>query len=149
MGNKFEDILSPKIEFKNYQDENMNKKGSISESFQVIKCAKNGFNKKNITTNAGFYITIIAIVLVIGSFISYCIWSKVINLKKLGNPPLKNKIIIISDWETNKKSIDENNKNNENDNELIQSRDEDDGNIVEEDLTFTNKYDSSSFSIDT
>ena len=34
-------------------------------------------------------------------------------------------------------------------NNLVQSRDEDDGNVTEEDLTFSNNYERSSFSIDT
>jgi hypothetical protein len=150
IGNKFQDILEPIIEFQNYEDENMNKSSSISDSLKIIKCAKNGFNKKNILTNAGFYITIVAIVLVIGCFISYCICSKVINLKKLSNPPIKvkNRILISSDWNTNENNADNNNKENF-DNDLIQSRDEDDGNVLEEDLTFTNDFDKSSFSIDT
>lgn len=150
IGNKFQDILEPIIEFQNYEDENMNKSSSISDSLKIIKCAKNGFNKKNILTNAGFYIAIVAIVLVIGCFISYCICSKVINLKKLSNPPIKvkNRILISSDWNTKENNADNNNKENF-DNDLIQSRDEDDGNVLEEDLTFTNDFDKSSFSIDT
>jgi hypothetical protein len=150
IGNKFQDILEPIIEFQNYEDENMNKSSSISDSLKIIKCAKNGFNKKNILTNAGFYIAIVAIVLVIGCFITYCICSKVINLKKLSNPPIKvkNRILISSDWNTKENNADNNNKENF-DNDLIQSRDEDDGNVLEEDLTFTNDFDKSSFSIDT
>ena len=152
MGNKFEDILEPIIEFNNFQDEN-NTSSSSSDfnSFKVLKCAKNGFNKKNILKNAGFFITLISIVLVIACFIVYFICSKTIILPKSGNPPkkIKHRILLFSDWnkyEFNKSS----DSNSIIDNDLVQSRDEDDGNIIEEDLTFSHKYDnSSSFSIDT
>ena len=153
MGNTFEEILNPKIEFKNYEDENIAQSNSLTESLKIIQCAKNGFKGKNIAANVGFFIALIAIVLVITSFISYCICSKVINLnlEKLANPPpkLKNRILIYSDWgiNANNNSIENNNVNLENN--LVQSRDEDDGNITEEDLTFTNNYEKSSFSINT
>ena len=151
MINKFEDILYPILEFNNYKDENNISSSSNFESFQIIKCAKNGFNKKNILNNAGFFITLISIVLIITCFIVYCICSKTIILPKGGNPPkkIKNIILLYSDW--NKMEF---NKSNDSssiiDNDLVQSRDEDDGNIIEEDLTFSHKIDSnSSFSIDT
>lgn len=153
MGNKFEDILDPILEFNNYKDENNISSSSYFDSFKIIKCAKNGFNKKNILNNAGFYITLISIILVIACFIVYCIWSKTIILPKGGNPPkkIKHRILLYSDWD--KIEFNKSNYSSSNiilDNDLVQSRDEDDGNIIEEDLTFSHKFDnSSSFSINT
>ena len=144
----FEDILDPIIEFKNYIEEHSNKISSLSDSFGIIKCAKNGLNKKNILNNGGFYMTVIAIVSELGIYISYCICSKVINLKGGSNPPakVKNKILLFNDWKGNQDdqpiNIDEVNNN------FVQSRDEDDD-LLEEDITFSNKIDNSSYSIDT
>ena len=152
MGNKFEDILSPIIQFENYNDENSKSSSSISESFQVIKCAKNGFEKDNILSNAGFFICGVSIVIGIGCIIAFFVKSRASNFDKNANPPpqkLKNQIILFSDWTM------ENNNNqivapNTNDIDLVQSRDEDDGNVIEEDLEFSNIFDSrSSFSINT
>ena len=151
MVNKLEDIFEPILEFDNYKDENNISSSSNFDSFKVIKCAKNGFNKKNILKNAGFFITLIAIILIIACFIVYCICSKTIVLPKGGNPPkkIKHRILLFSDW--NKYEFNKSTDSNSIiDNDLVQSRDEDDGNIIEEDLTFSHKYDnSSSFSIDT
>ena len=151
MANKLEDIFEPILEFDNYKDENNISSSSNFDSFKVIKCAKNGFNKKNILKNAGFFITLIAIVSIIACFIVYCICSKTIVLPKGGNPPkkIKHRILLFSDW--NKYEFNKSTDSNSIiDNDLVQSRDEDDGNIIEEDLTFSHKYDnSSSFSIDT
>ena len=151
IGNKFEDILDPIIEFNNYKDENNISSSSSLDSFKVIKCVKNGFNKKNILKNAGFFITLISIILFIACFIVYCICSKTIILPKGRNPPkkIKHRILLFSDW--NKIEFNKSNDSNSIiDNDLVQSRDEDDGNFIEEDLTFSQKFDnSSSFSIDT
>jgi hypothetical protein len=72
-------------------------------------------------------------------------------LEKGANPPskkIKNRILLDCDWQ--KKSRDISNFTDDIiDNDLIQSRDEDENNYTEEDFTFTRKYDESSYSIDT
>ena len=151
LGNKLEDIKVPIITLTNYKNESSTLSDSISESFKIIKCANKGLKKSNLLTNGGFFITAIAIVLIIVCFTVYCIYSKVINLEKGANPPskkLKNRILLDCDWQ--KKSRDISNFTDDIiDNDLIQSRDEDENNYTEEDFTFTRKYDESSYSIDT
>ena len=151
LGSKLEDIKGPIITLTNYKNENSTLSDSISESFKIIKCANKGLKKSNLLTNGGFFITAIAIVLIIVCFIVYCIYSKVINLEKGANPPskkLKNRILL--DCDCQKKSRDISNFTDDIiDNDLIQSRDEDENNYTEEDFTFTRKYDESSYSIDT
>jgi hypothetical protein len=150
-GIKFEDIFKPLPEFKNYDDNNQNnKKISVGafDTFGTVKCLKSGFNKKNILANGGFIIALIAMVLSFVLYLSYCICSKVINLEKGSNPPskIKNRILIFNDWlnPENRQPVSA----SDNSNNLIQSRDEDDCDLFEEDLTFSNKFDSSSYSID-
>ena len=148
MGNKFEDILKP-IEFENYKDEDFDSKTSLIDNFGIIKCAKNGFNKKNILINGGFFITVVAIIFELGLYCYYCIASKVINFEKIANPPskIKTKIFLFDEWKDNQDntpiSLIEPNL------DLIQSRDEDDENLLEIDLSFSNKIDSSNCSMDT
>jgi hypothetical protein len=153
LGNTFEQLIQSEIIdiTKNNQDENNQTSDSLSEAFKIVKCAKNGFKKNNILSNGGFFIAGGAIVLIIICFIIYIVYSKVININKGANPPakLKHRILILSDWEKNNNNNDKE-VNHNIDNDLIQSRDEDDGNISEEDLTFSKKDDeNSSFSIDT
>ena len=150
MGNKFEDILYPKIEFSNYNNETSNPSNSIGESFKMLKCANNGFNKKNISANGGFFIALIVIILEIACIIIYCICSKAINLEKGANPPskkLKNQIFLECDWQ--KKTRNLTNKADIIDNDIVQPRDEDEENFTEEDLTFTRTIFDDSYSIDT
>ena len=150
MGNKFEDILYPKIEFSNYNNETSNPSNSIGESFKMLKCASNGFNKKNISANGGFFIALIVIILEIACIIIYCICSKAINLEKGANPPskkLKNQIFLECDWQ--KKTRNLTNKADIIDNDIVQPRDEDEENFTEEDLTFTRTIFDDSYSIDT
>ena len=145
---KFEDIFNPPLpEFKNYVDENQDSKES--STFGTIKCIKNGFNGKNVLANGGFIIAAIALVAAFVLYLIYCICSKVINLPKGSNPPtkIKNRILLINDWQKNEKDYHQVNIN-DNSNNLIQSRDEDEGDLFEEDLTFSNRYDNSSYSID-
>ena len=152
IGNTFEEIKSPIIEFKNYQDANSDDKISITDTFGIIKCMKSGFNSKNIFANGGFFMTAIAIVAEVVFYIWYCIYFKVINLgkSKVSNPPkIKNRLFLINEWQQNKanKIVIE---QGDDEQKLIQSRDEEeDGNLLEEDLTFSNNLNNSSFSIDT
>ena len=153
LGNTFEELKSSqKKEYKkNNQDNNNQTADSLSEPFKSIRCTKNGFKKNNILSNGGFFISAIVVVLIFLCFIIYGIFSKIIIIKKGSNPPskLKHRILILSDWErTNNNNDEEINKAC--DNNLIQSRDEDDGNISEEDLTFSKKDgENTSFSLDT
>ena len=152
MGNKFNDILSPIIEFENYQDPDIDKKSSISDTFGIIKCVKNGLKSKNLFANGGAFMTIIAIILVIILYIIYCACYKVIKVEKIKvyNPPpkLKNQLFLFRDWQKNKEENDTVEKNID-DHDLIQSRDEDDGGVLEEDVPFSNNCDISNFSLDT
>ena len=152
IGNKFEDIKYPIIEFENYQDPDIDKKSSISDTFGIIKCVKNGLKSKNVFANGGAFITIIAIILVIILYIIYCACYKVIKVEKIKvyNPPpkLKNQLFLFRDWQKNKEENDTVEKNID-DHDLIQSRDEDDGGVLEEDVPFSNNCDISNFSLDT
>jgi len=153
VGNKFEEIKSPILEFKNYQDSNSEDKISIIDTFGIIKCMKIGFNSKNIFANGGFFMTGIAIVAEVVFYIWYGICCKVINYgkQKVSNPPpkVKNRLFLINEWQQNNanKIIIE---QGDDEQKLIQSRDEEeDGNVLEEDVTFSAKLNNSSFSIDT
>jgi len=151
--NTFEEIKSPILEFKNYQDANSEDKISIIDTFGIIKCMKIGFNSKNIFANGGFFMTGIAIVVEVVFYIWYGICCKVINYgkQKVSNPPpkVKNRLFLINEWQQNNanKIIIE---QGDDEQKLIQSRDEEeDGNVLEEDVTFSAKLNNSSFSIDT
>jgi len=152
IGNTFEEIKSPILEFKNYQDSNSDDKISITDTFGIIKCMKSGFNNNNIFANGGFFMTTIAIVAEVVFYLWYCIYFKVINLgkSKVANPPkIKNRLFLINEWQQNKanKIVIE---QGDDEQKLIQSRDEEeDGNLLEEDVTFSNNLNNSSFSIDT
>ena len=131
--NKFEDLFK-EIEFINYENQGVS--SSFSESFGIIKCAKNGFNSNNIKANGGFYISLISIV---GEGVLYLFYflcsSKTINIS---NPPskLKNRIKIRTDWE---------NKNDKNKKKKIvdeiicdfQDRDEREKDLYEEEKDYT------------
>ena len=152
IGNTFEEIKSPILEFKNYQDANSDDKISITDTFGIIKCMKSGFNNKNIFANGGFFMTAIVILAEVVFYLWYCIYFKVINLgkSKVANPPkIKNRLFLINEWQQNKanKIVIE---QGDDEQKLIQSRDEEeDGNLLEEDVTFSNNLNNSSFSIDT
>ena len=152
IGNTFEEIKSPILEFKNYQDSNSDDKISISDTFGIIKCMKIGFNSKNVFANGGFFMTGIAIVAEAVFYIWYCICSKVINLgkPKVANPPpkIKNRLFLINEWQNNANKIMV--EQGDDEQNLIQSRDEEeDGNLFEEDITFSANLNNSSFSINT
>ena len=130
--NQFDDLFK-EIEFKNLEDQGIS--SSFSETFGIIKCAKNGFNSHNIKANGGFYINLIAIV---GEGVLYLCYflcsSKTINLS---NPPskVKNKLKVRSDWEENfnrnkKKQVDERICD-------FQDRDEREKDLYEEEKDFT------------
>ena len=153
VGNTFEEIKSPIKEYKNYQDANSEDKISIIDTFGIIKCMKIGFNSKNIFANGGFFMTGIAIVAEVVFYIWYGICCRVINYgkQKVSNPPpkVKNRLFLINEWQQNNanKIIIE---QGDDEQKLIQSRDEEeDGNVLEEDVTFSAKLNNSSFSIDT
>ena len=130
--NKFEDLFK-EIEFKNYEVQGVS--SGFSESFGIIKCAKNGFNKNNIKANGGFYMSIIAIV---GEGVLYLCYflcsSKAIII---ANPPskVKNRLKIRTDWE------EVNNRNTKKkQDELIcdfQDRDEREKDLYEEEKDYT------------
>jgi len=131
--NQFDDLFK-EIEFKNYEDQGIS--SSFSETFGIIKCAKNGFNSHNIKANGGFYVSVIAI---IGEGVLYLCYflcsSKTINL---ANPPskIKHRLKIRTDWEN---AIDKNKKKKVVD-ELIcdfQDRDEREKDLYEEEKDFT------------
>ena len=140
---KFEDILEPIIEFKNYDEKNQNNQSSYGSfgAIGTMKCIKNGFNAKNIAANGGFIINIIAMASEIGLYMSYYFCGKVISIEKGSSPPqkIKKKIIIYNDWikSLNKPPVNKNDINNN----LIQPRDEDDQDMLEEIISFSNRKD--------
>ena len=136
-------------------DDNMQKgeeSSIIFESFGSLKCIKNGFNSNNILANGGFIINAVAIVSQIGIYVSYCLWSKALTLEKGLNPPkvIKNQIIIMTEWQKNENKIKKQiTTDSDDNNNLIQPRDEDED-LMEEFMAFHNKViDTSGYSIDT
>lgn len=143
IGNTFDDILTP-FAFKHYEGSE-EKANNFIDSIGIIKCAKNGFNSKNMKANAGMFLSLIGIVAQIILFIYYLLFSKAVIIPKgISNPP-KKPLIIISDW--NK----DNNKNNKTETEVyIQPRDDDDEQLLEEEKSFSNDpIDLINYSIDT
>ena len=97
--NEYEDLFK-EIEIKN--TENQEIESSSSESFGILKCAKNGFNAHNIRSNGGFYICLIIIVAVGVLILCYFLCSKIITTSEKGfNPPskIKNRLKIVSNWD--------------------------------------------------
>ena len=153
-GNKFEEILNgEKSQFSPYEGQPTESNNDFIDSIEIIKCSINGFKSKNIKANIGFFISIIAIAGQIILFIYYCIFSKsIVNLNKkiMSSPPKKknfSNIMIITDWERNTR---ENNKINDENEVYVQSRDDAEDQLLEEEKSYSKDiFDASSLSIDT
>ena len=150
IGNFYEDIFKgDKFEFIPYKEET--KSNDFIDSLSIIKCTINGFKSKNIISNIGFFICIIAIASQVGLFIYYSLCNKPIkNINKNINssPPKKSNLIIMSDWEKNIKDYKDNIENEI----YVQPRDDAEDQLLEEEKSYDNEgnfFDTSSLSIDT
>ena len=159
IGNEFKDILKGEnFQFIPYEGQPTELNNDFIDSLEIIKCALNGFKSKNIKSNIGFFISIIAIASQIALFIYYCLFSKsIVNINKninvnISNPPKSkknNSIMIISDWE---RIIRDNNKINDENEVYVQSRDDAEDQLLEEEKSYSKDgdiFDASSLSIDT
>ena len=153
IGNTFEELLnSEKFEFIPYEGETKSYNDFV-DSFQIIKCAVNGFKAKNIKSNIGFFICIIFIAIQIALFIYYFLFSKPIvnvnkSIKNMSNPPKKSILKIITDWG---KILGRNNLEDEEE-IYVQPRDDADDQLLEEERSYENDgniIDLSGLSIDT
>ena len=153
IGNTFEELLnSEKFEFIPYEGEKKSYNDFV-DSFQIIKCAVNGFKAKNIKSNIGFFICIIFIAIQIALFIYYFLFSKPLvnvnkSIKNMSNPPKKSILKIITDWG---KILGRNNLEDE-DEIYVQPRDDADDQLLEEERSYENDgniIDLSGLSIDT
>ena len=148
-GNSFEDILAgEKFEFVHYEGEEV-KSNDFADSFGIIKCVSNGFHLKNIKSNIGFFLCIIAVVAQIILYIYYTFYSKpIINIiKNTYNPPKKSSLLLITDWARNLRNL-----NNLNEHEIyVQPRDDAEDQLLEEEKSYNNEdiFNTSSVSIDT
>jgi predicted nucleic acid-binding Zn finger protein len=158
-GNDFKEIFTgEKFEFSPYEGQPTELNNDFIDSLEIIKCTINGFKSNNIKANIGFFISIIAIAGQIVLFIYYCICSKsIVNINKnvninMSNPPkkkLNTSIMIISDWERNTR---DNNKISEENEVYVQSRDDAEDQLLEEEKSYSKDgdlLDASSLSIDT
>jgi len=159
IGNEFKDILKGEnFQFIPYEGQPTELNNDFIDSLEIIKCALNGFKSKNIKANIGFFISIIAIASQIVLFIYYCLFSKSIvninnNIKvNISNPPKSKKnngIMIISDWE---RITRDNNKIYDENEVYVQSRDDAEDQLLEEEKSYSKDgdiFDASSLSIDT
>ena len=153
IGNTFEELLnSEKFEFIPYEGEKKSYNDFV-DSFQIIKCAVNGFKAKNIKSNIGFFICIIFIAIQIALFIYYFLFSKPLvnvnkSIKNMSNPPKKSILKIITDWD---KILGRNNLEDEEE-IYVQPRDDADDQLLEEERSYENDgniIDLSGLSIDT
>ena len=159
IGNDFKDILKGEnFLFIPYEGQPIDLNNDFIDSLEIIKCALNGFKSKNVKANIGFFISIIAIVSQIILFVYYCLFSKsIVNINKnvnanISNPP-KNKnnngLMMISDWE---RITRDNNKISDENEVYVQSRDDAEDQLLEEEKSYSKDgdiFDASSLSIDT
>ena len=88
IGNTFEDILHNETEIDNSQD-NTTYESYSSSTFSSLKCAKHGFNSKNIKENGGFFISLIALGGQGVLCLVYFLFTKALTIPKVANPPDK------------------------------------------------------------
>ena len=139
IGNTFEDILRNETEIDNSQD-NTTYESYSSSTFSSLKCAKNGFNSKNIKENGGFFIALIVLVAQVGLCLVYFLFTKTLTIPKVSNPPakIKNNLRLVSNWgqENTKKKMRDNEEMCE-----FQPRDDKEEELFEEVESYTNNVD--------
>ena len=150
IGNFFEDIFKgDKFQFIPYEEET--KSNDFIDSLSIIKCTINGFKSKNIISNIGFFICVVAIAGQVGLYIYYSLCNKPIkNINKNinSNPPKKTALVIMTDWEKNVKDYKDGIENEI----YVQPRDDAEDQLLEEEKSYDNEgnfFDTSSLSIDT
>ena len=150
IGNFFEDIFKgDKFQFIPYEEET--KSNDFIDSLTIIKCTIKGFNSKNIISNIGFFICVVAIAGQVGLYIYYSLCNKPIkNINKNINssPPKKTTLVIMTDWEKNVKDYKDGVENEI----YVQPRDDAEDQLLEEEKSYDNDgnfFDTSSLSIDT
>lgn len=147
--NEFNDLFKEVIIEKTERPEI---KSSSSDSFGIIKCAKNGFHAHNVRTNGGFYICLIVIVAVGVLILCYFLCSKIITTSEKGlNPPskIKNRLRIISNWDKTEEERKKMKKFNEEVMNDFQPRDGHEDELYEEEKDYSYIYYDMSNSFDT
>ena len=156
LGKSFEDILKePKFEYIPYKSD-IEAKG-LSESVKVIKCFLQGIKWRNFKINLAAIICVIIFVLQCIFYISYgCFGKPLVNIDlppTNANPPKADsptKIYLFSDWNLSLNKKDkEKEPNVEEEEKVIQPRDDSGDQIMEEEKSLNNDFFSDNISIDT
>lgn len=149
--NEYTDLLKEE-EIVNEKTERPEIQSSSSDSFGIIKCAKNGFHAHNVRTNGGFYICLIVIVAVGVLILCYFLCSKIITTSEKGlNPPskIKNRLRIASNWDKTEEERKKMKKFNEELMNDFQPRDGHEDELFEEEKDYSYIYYDMSNSFDT
>jgi len=137
--NEYDDLFN-ETQIKIEKPEQPELKSSPSDSFGIIKCAKNGFHANNVKSNGGFYICLFVIVGVGVLILCYFLCSKIITTSEKGmNPPskVKNRLRIISNWDKTEEERKKMKKFNEEVMNDFQPRDGHEDELTEEEKDYS------------
>ena len=155
MGNIYQDIFQESnIEFVPYKSD-VEAKG-ISEAAKVIKCMKKGIKYKFFKNNEAAIFILIAFILQVCCYVAYGCFGKPLNNVSnipttLANPPkgdAPTKIYLFSDWDINLSNDKKDGEAKEEEEKVIQPRDDSGDQIMEEEKSLNNDF-FSDISIDT
>ena len=155
MGNTYQDIFQESnIEFVPYKSD-VEAKG-ISEAAKVIKCMKKGIKYKFFKNNEAAVFILIAFILQVCCYVAYGCFGKPLNNvsnipSTLANPPkgdAPTKIYLFSDWDINLSNDKKDDEIKEEEEKVIQPRDDSGDQIMEEEKSLNNDF-FSDISIDT
>ena len=155
MGNTYQDIFQESnIEFVPYKSD-VEAKG-ISEAAKVIKCMKKGIKYKFFKNNEAAVFILIAFILQVCCYVAYGCFGKPLNNvsnipSTLANPPKGDeptKIYLFSDWDINLSNDKKDDEIKEEEEKVIQPRDDSGDQIMEEEKSLNNDF-FSDISIDT
>ena len=143
---------SPKFEFVPYKADSEAK--GFSEAVKVIKCLKEGIKWKNFKINTAAIVCLVVFILQVIFYVAYgCFGKPLANVSNvsqiIANPPKgdnKTKIYLFSDWVLNLPKKEE--LNAEEEEKVIQPRDDSGEQIMEEEKSLNNDF-FSDISIDT
>ena len=144
---------SPKFEFVPYKADSEAK--GFSEAVKVIKCLKEGIKWKNFKINTAAIVCLVVFILQVIFYVAYgCFGKPLANVSNvsqiIANPPKgdnKTKIYLFSDWVLNLPKKEELNAEEEEE-KVIQPRDDSGDQIMEEEKSLNNDF-FSDISIDT
>jgi len=149
--NEYDDLFK-EVKYEIEKPDQPELKSSPSDSFGIIKCAKNGFHANNVKSNGGFYICLFIIVGVGVLILCYFLCSKIITTSEKGmNPPskVKNRLRIISNWDKTEEERKKMKKFNEEVMNDFQPRDGHEDELTEEEKDYSYIYYDMSNSFDT